>query len=181
MRAHYEAHPERYKIPEEIVIQEILVADRPKAEQLMDEIRAGADMADLATRHSIRRYSDENGGLYAMRAFERIAYKELMYAAVKAPNGELMGPIEINQPMMAILREPRQLEKVYSIFKVLERLPERVQTYELSKEKANFYVRQAKQQERVVELNKELRRKYIDDWGINETALEKYTAEQAKP
>jgi parvulin-like peptidyl-prolyl isomerase len=181
MRAHYEAHPERYKIPEEIVIQEILVADRPKAEQLMDEIRAGADMADLATRHSIRRYSDENGGLYAMRAFERIAYKELMDAAVKAPNGELMGPIEINQPMMAILREPRQLEKVYSIFKVLERLPERVQTYELSKEKANFYVRQAKQQERVVELNKELRRKYIDDWGINETALEKYTAEQAKP
>ncbi len=174
MQADYKAHPERYKIPEEIVIQEILVADRQQAEQLLAEIRAGADMADLATRHSLRRYSDENGGLYAMRAFERVVYKELMDAAIKAPDGELLGPVEINQPMMGIFREPKQLEKAYSIFQVLERLPERVQTYELSKEKAKFYARQTKQQQRVVELNKELRHKYIDIWGIDEANLRSY-------
>jgi len=180
-RMHYDAHPENYKIPEEIVIQEILLADKQQAEQLMGQIRAGEDMADLATRYSIRRYSDENGGLYAMRAFERMVYQELMDAAVKAPADTLLGPIEINKPMLAIFREPKPLEKAYSIFKVLERLPERVQTYELSKEKALFYARQIKQQERVVEFSRELRNKFIEGWGIDEDALLRYAQSVKAP
>ncbi|MGY8823852.1 MAG: peptidylprolyl isomerase [Candidatus Latescibacterota bacterium] len=180
-RTHYDAHPGKYKIPEEIIIQEILVADRQQAEQLMTQIRAGEDMADLATRYSIRRYSDENGGLYAMRAFERMVYQELMDAAVKASMDTLLGPIEIKKPMMAIFREPKSMEKAYSIFKVLERLPERVQTYELSKDKAVFYARQLKQQQRVVELNEEFRRKFKEDWGIDEAALLRYAQSVQMP
>ena len=41
-RAHYEKHPERYKIPEEIIFQEIMVEDKATAEDLMQQIRAGA-------------------------------------------------------------------------------------------------------------------------------------------
>ena len=76
-------------------------------------------MADLATKHSIRRYADENGGLYAMRAFERMVYQELMDAAVEAPTDQLMGPIQLKEPMPSSLREPRKLNVAYSIFKVL--------------------------------------------------------------
>ncbi len=175
IRAHYDAHPESYKIPEEIIVQEIMVADSTRAEELLKDIERGADMGDLATRYSIRRFSDENGGLYAMRAFERMVYQELMDAAINAPVEKLLGPIEIDKPLASVLREPAQLKKAYSIFKVLERLPERVQTFELSKEKAVFYARQKKQQERVVQLNEELRRKYKDEWGIGEESIGRYT------
>ncbi len=175
MRAHYDAHPERYKIPAEIVFQEIMVADRAEAEDLLAQVRQGADMADLATRHSIRRYADENGGLFAMRAFEQMIYKELMDVAVDAPLNELLGPIELIEPMPSTLREPRVLKNAFSIFMVLERIPERVQTFEASKEKALFYARQAKQHERVERLSSDLRKKYAADWGIDENALAEYT------
>ena len=173
-RAHYDAHPEMYKIPEEIIIQEIMVADIDRANSLLNEVRAGADMADLATRHSIRRYSDENGGLYAMRSFERIVYNEVMDAAVKAPDNELQGPIELVKPMPSALRDQLVLDRAFSIFKVLQRLPERVQTFELSQRKAEFFARQEKQQDQLQKLNLELRRKYNKDWGINDRALEEY-------
>lgn len=174
-RAHYEEHPERYKIPEEIIFQEIMVEDKAMAEDLMQQIRAGGDMANLATKHSIRRYADENGGLYAMRAFERMVYQELMDAAVQAPTDQLLGPIELKDPMPSSLREPRKLNVAYSIFRVLERLPERVQTFEASREKAMFYARQAKQQERVERLTADLRNRHVGDWGINDEELARYT------
>ncbi len=180
-RAHYDAHPERYKIPEEIVFQEIMVAQRAQAEELLQQIRQGADMADLATRHSIRRYADENGGLFAMRAFERIVYKELMDAAVNAPLNELLGPIELKEPIPSSLREPRTLKTAYSIFMVLERLPERVQTFEASREKADFYARQAKQQQRVESLTSQLRSQYAGDWGINAEKLASYAQSASSP
>jgi len=175
-RAHYDAHPERYKIPEEIVFQEIMVDDKVLADSLLQAIRQGADMGDLATRYSIRRYADENGGLYAMRAFERMVYKELMDAAVNAPADELLGPIELKEPIPSSLRKPRTLKVAYSIFKVLERLPERVQTFEVGRDKAIFYARQAKQQQRVEELTAELRSRHVADWGINDDVLAEYAA-----
>ena len=180
-RAHYEAHPGMYKIPEEIVIQEIMVLERERAVELLAEIRGGADMADLATQYSIRRYSDENGGLYAMRAFERLVYKEIMEIALKAPDNELQGPIELVAPMASILRDLQVVEKAYSIFKVLQHLPERVQTFELSQQKAQYFARQEKQQDQLQKLNRDLRRKYYNQWGINEEALQAYAQALATP
>ena len=142
-----------YKIPEEIVIQEIMVLERERAVELLEEIRGGADMADLATQYSVRRYSDENGGLYAMRAFERLVYKEIMEIALKAPDNELQGPIELVAPMASILRDLQVVEKAYSIFKVLQHLPERVQTFELSQQKAQYFARQEKQQDQLQKIN----------------------------
>ena len=173
-RAHYEAHPEMYWAPEEIVIQEIMVADESLAQELLEQIRNGADMAALATKHSIRRDADENGGLYALRAFEKIVYKELMDAAVSAPERELQGPIELVDPMPSALRDPRTLERAFSIFKVLQRRPKRVQEYDLSQQKAHYLARQAKQQRELRVLNLQLRDKWHSAWGINEDALAQY-------
>ena len=181
-RAHYEAHPELYWAPEEIVVQEIMVADESLARELLEQIRNGADMAALATKHSIRRDADENGGLYALRAFEKIVYKELMDAAVSAPERELQGPIELANPLPSSLRDPRPLARAFSIFRVLQRRPKRVQEYDLSQQKAYYLARQAKQQRELRALNLQLRDKWHTAWGINDDALAQYapTADREK-
>ena len=173
-RAHYEAHPEMYWAPEEIVVQEIMVADESRARELMEQIRNGADMGALATKHSIRRNADENGGLYALRAFEKIVYNELMDAAVSAPERELQGPIELSNPLPSALRDLRPLERAFSIFKVLQRRPKRVQEYDLIQQKAHYLARQAKQQRELRTLNLQLRDKWHSAWGINGDALAQY-------
>ena len=173
-RAHYEAHPEMYWVPEEIVVQEIMVADEALAQQLLEQIRNGADMAALATQHSIRRDADENGGLYALRAFEKVVYKELMDAAIAAPARELQGPIELVSPLPSSLRDPRPLERAFSIFKVLQHRPKRVQEYDLSQQKAHYLARQEKQQRTLRDLSLELRDKWHHEWGINPDALAQY-------
>ena len=173
-RAHYEAHPEMYFAPEEIVVQEIMVADESLAQELLAQIRNGADMGALATKHSIRRDADENGGLYALRAFEKVVYKELMDAAIAAPERELQGPIELADPLPSSLRDPRPLERAFSIFKVLQRRPKRVQEYDLIQQKAYYLARQAKQQRELRTLNLQLRDKWHSAWGINDDALAQY-------
>ena len=178
-RAHYEAHPEMYWAPEEIVVQEIMVADESLAQELLEQIRNGADMGALATKHSIRRDADENGGLYALRAFEKIVYKELMDAAVTAPERELQGPIELAAPLPSSLRELRSLERAFSIFKVLQRRPKRVQEYDLSQQKAHYLARQEKQQRELRALNLQLRDKWHSAWGINGDALAQYALANA--
>ena len=178
-RAHYEAHPEMYWAPEEIVVQEIMVADESLAQELLEQIRHGADMGALATKHSIRRDADENGGLYALRAFEKVVYKELMDAAIAAPERELQGPIELVNPLPSSLRDPSPLERAFSIFKVLQRRPKRVQEYELSQQKAHYLARQAKQQRELRALNLQLRDKWHTAWGINGNALEQYAGKTA--
>ena len=83
--------------------------------------------------------------------------------------------------MPSILRDLQIVEKAYSIFKVLQRLPERVQTFELSQQKAQYFARQKKQQDQLQQLNRDLRRKYYDKWGINEEALQAYAQALAIP
>lgn len=177
-RAHYEAHPEMYWAPEEIVVQEIMVADEGLAQELLEQIRNGADMAALATKHSIRRDADENGGLYALRSFEKVVYKELMDAAIAAPERELQGPIELVSPLPSSLRDPRPLERAFSIFRVLQHRPKRVQEYDLSQQKAHYLARQEKQQRTLRDLSLELRDKWHHEWGINPDALAQYARDQ---
>ena len=83
--------------------------------------------------------------------------------------------------MASILRDLHVVKKAYSIFKVLQRLPERVQTFELSQQKAQYFARQKKQQDQLQQLNRDLRRKYYDQWGINEEALQAYAQALATP
>ena len=173
-RAHYDAHPEMYYAPEEIVVQEIMVADEALAQTLLEQIRNGADMAALATKHSIRRDADENGGLYALRSFEKIVYQELMDAAVAAPARQLQGPIELVEPLPSSLRDPRPLQRAFSIFRVLQHRPKRVQEYDLSQQKAHYLARQEKQQRTLRTLRLELRDKWHHEWGINLDALAQY-------
>ena len=179
-REYYENHPERFKKPAETVVQEILVASRIEAEGLIKLIRSGEDMSDLATRFSLRRYSDENGGLYAIRPFERLVYGELMDAIKTAELDELIGPIEINSPMPSTLREMQNIDKAYSICRILEHIEESTQSFAAQRDRALFFVEQIMQQELVSEMSENLREDYGDRWAISVVALQGYSETEAR-
>jgi peptidyl-prolyl cis-trans isomerase C len=173
-RAHYQAHPEFYQAPEEIVIQEILVPTRQEAEELLAQVRAGAELGKLAAARSLRLFADQNGGVFGMRAFERMIYKEVMSAALADSSGQLQGPIRVDRPLPATLKDRGERAEAYSIFKVLERLPPRLRPFEEVAEQGFFYARQEKQQQRLEALEEELRRKHRGQWAIDEEALRRY-------
>lgn len=173
-RAHYQAHPELYQASEEIVIQEILVPTRQEAEALLAQVRGGADMGRLAVAHSIRRYAEKNNGVYGMRSFERMIYKEVMDAALRDSSGAVVGPIRVDRPMPSALKDRGELAEAYSLFKVLERLPARLRPFEEVVDQSFFYARQEKQQQQLDALEEELRHKYKRQWAVDEEALSRY-------
>ncbi|MBI2504596.1 MAG: peptidylprolyl isomerase [Candidatus Latescibacteria bacterium] len=173
-RAHYQAHPEVYQAPEEIVIQEILVPTRQEAEALLAQVRGGADMGVLAAAHSIRMHADKNNGVYGMRAFERMIYKEVMGAALRDSSGGVVGPVRVDRPLPSALKGRDERAEAYSLFKVLERLPARLRPFEEVVDQSFFYARQEKQQQRLDALEEELRHKYKGQWAVDEEALRSY-------
>ncbi|MEE3234775.1 MAG: peptidyl-prolyl cis-trans isomerase [Candidatus Latescibacterota bacterium] len=179
-RKYYDNHPERFKKPAETVVQEILVATRTEAEDLVKLIRAGEDMSDLATRFSLRKFSDENGGLYAIRPFERLVYGELIDAVNTAELDELIGPVEITSPMPSTLREIQNIDLVYSVCRVLERIPERTQSFVAQQDRALFFAEQIMQQNFVSDMTKVLREDYADRWRISVAALQDYSQIEGK-
>lgn len=173
-RAHYQAHPQSYQAPEEIVIQEILVPTLQEAEALLVQLRQGADMGRLAAAHSIRLYAEKNGGVYGMRAFERMIYKEVMDAAQRDSSGQVQGPVRVDKPLLSILKDRSERAEAYSLFKVLERLPARLRPFEEVVDQSFFYARQEKQQRRLDEYEDELRHKYKNQFSVDEEALRRY-------
>lgn len=173
-RAHYQAHPQSYQAPEEILIQEILVSTLQEAETLLAQLRKGADMGRLAAAHSIRLYAEKNGGVYGMRAFERMIYKEVMDAALRDSSGQVQGPVRVDRPLLSTLKDRSERAEAYSLFKVLERLPARLRPFEEVVDQSFFYARQEKQQRRLDEYEGELRRKYKSQFSVDEEALRRY-------
>ncbi len=62
LEAYYEKNISRYDRPEEIRASHILVADEQTAQELLDQLSAGADFAELAKEHSTDTASAEKGG-----------------------------------------------------------------------------------------------------------------------
>ena len=93
LRRYYEANSHRFMEDQTLEVREILVATRAQAEALAAQIRAGADMGELAAQHSIRQ--GHAAGSFHIHSFERVAFGELLTAAFEAEVGVLTGPIEI--------------------------------------------------------------------------------------
>jgi parvulin-like peptidyl-prolyl isomerase len=77
----------------QILVSGTGVDSKTEAERLLNELREGADFAELAAQHSKDPISAANGGCY--RVFERGSHDALIKAAAfRAQIGELVGPIE---------------------------------------------------------------------------------------
>lgn len=93
LRRYYEANQHRFMEDQTLEVREILVGTRAEAEALVAQIRAGADMDKLAAQHSIRQ--GQTAASFHLHSFERVAFGELLTAALEAEVGVLTGPIEI--------------------------------------------------------------------------------------
>lgn len=114
-RRFYGSHRESYRGPTRVTVQEILLPDRATADSLHALIAAGADMADLARRHSLREASREAGGVWT--DVDRDAPgSATLYRKAMAGDG-LLEPIAVPTGGVSILR-------------VLEKAPGPVHPYE---------------------------------------------------
>ena len=91
--AYFETNISRYDSPEEVRASHILVADETAAQELLNQLNAGADFAELAKAHSTDTPSAEKGG--DLDWFARGAMvKEFEDAAFALEIGEISGIVK---------------------------------------------------------------------------------------
>ena len=159
IRREYEENPDRYMQPDQIEIQEILVATEEEAKDLLERLRRGASMDDLARQHSKRspELRDEEGRRRFTVAAAAV-YGRLVAAARKAPVGELTGPLQVREG--------------YSIFKVLSREQQRA-SFEEAKKRVRATVNWIKKQQVFEQFLAELRAKYATQVEVREDNLKR--------
>ena len=159
IRREYEENPDRYMQPGQIEIQEILVATEEEAKDLLERLRRGASMDDLARQHSKRspELRDEEGRRRFTVAAAAV-YGRLVAAARKAPVGELTGPLQVREG--------------YSIFKVLSHEQKRA-SFEEAKKRVRATVNWIKKQQVFEQFLAELRAKYATQVEVREDNLKR--------
>ena len=163
VKAYYDDNPQLFMQMEEFQVTEILVATRAEAEKLVQRVRGGEDMEQLAAGHTIR--SDAEGGHYHMHNHpsERRVFGALYDSVAVAQIGALNGPVK--------------LDAGYSVFKVLERIPAHPTPFAQAASRAKWWVQ--KQQEKALfdALFVRLREKYAAQIVVFEERLNALAAE----
>lgn len=150
-RTFYDAHPEKFTRPETTTIVEILVASDSLAQRLGDELRAGADAAALAQRHTQRAGSLHHDGQMQLNAYNQGVFPVLAAAVREVAVGAVGGPLKT--------------ERGHSVFKVLERTREPIPYHAESQRRARAYVRIDKSKRAYVRFVRGLRNKYPVEIG----------------
>jgi len=150
VRRYYENHPEEFREPEKVNIREILVRRREEAKELLERIRRGEDMAELARRYSIRKWAAANGGEFGY--FPPGSHGEIGKVAFTLKVGELYGPLEVagGPPHGG-----------YSIFRVIGRKPAGRKPFEEVKDYIYQKILTARREKVLQRLESELRQKYF--------------------
>ena len=100
--AFYGVHRDRYRGPERLTVQEILVEEQGTADSLHALLVGGADMAELARRHSARAETRAAGGLW--RDVEKYgATSATVYKKAMAGHG-LLAPVPLPSGGYSIIR-----------------------------------------------------------------------------
>ena len=145
-RGYYETHLGRFMQPEDIWMVEILVKTREEAEGLLERIRRGEYMEELAARFSIRPGAERNEGVFHMHPFEWPTYGALLNEAREADAGELRGPVEVKEG--------------YSVFKVLDKIAPKPEPFERAASRARYWLRKQEENRLFEALLVKLREKY---------------------
>ena len=129
LRSYYEANLHRFMEDQTLEVREILVATRTEAESLAAQLQAGADMGKLAAQHSIRQ--GHATGSFHLHSFDRVAFGELLTAALEAEVGLLSGPIEITAT--------HHRQGGFSLFEVLHKTAAALKPYDEVEKQVSYW------------------------------------------
>ncbi len=150
LETYYEGHRESFKKPESISF-DVVIADSPeKADMILKKAKNGGDLEKLAEEYS----TDDKRVIF--RRSRSVPYK-----AIPPDIRLLLKAAEVGD-----IVKPTQVDQRIQIYKVIDKLPEYIQTFEEVKEvlRDSFLL--------------ERRQKAIADWF--ETAKKKVTIEYVK-
>ncbi len=106
IKAYYERYTDQFIVPERVLLQHIVVKDRPKAEELLKALKAGGSFEALAKENSVCRCW-EKGGVHGWLYKGRVV-PELEEEAFGSKKGELRGVIETKQGFEIFKIQDRQ-------------------------------------------------------------------------
>jgi len=151
LRDFYAADPGRFRNAAEVTVREIWVHTEEEARGLRAEIERGADIAELLRRPDVHSHgSPRRGGELVLRHLLRPAYPALVDAAFAAQEGDLVGPVALEEM------------GAFAIFQVLERKDSRIRTFEEAQRQVRARVRAEQERELSTDFLKRLQEKYRD-------------------
>ena len=153
LRGYYEKHQERFMEDEYVQLLEILVDTREEAEELARRIRQGADMEELAVRHSIRKDIQKSRGRFHLHPYDRRRFGALFDAALAAQVGSVQGPMEISG---------EQRQTGYSVFKILAKMERRPKPFAQAERQIRYWWKQEEEARLFEELVRRLREESAD-------------------
>ena len=159
IRAHYEAHKDRYRTQEAVVVHELWTAEEEEAAALRAEWEAGVPIADLLDRPGVRSHVGIEGHgvrehgweMRLLRLYEP-RYPELVKAAFAAEVGALVGPLE-------------SLDG-YAVFRVLRREGGQIQPFAEVRRRAAASLRRQRENQRIGAFIRQLQDKYKDQVAV---------------
>jgi len=99
---YFSQHQGRYLSPEKVHVAEILLATKKEADKLLKRIRAVRDFGKLASKYSLRKWAAQNGG--DLGWITRGQYGNISYEGLKLKDGEIYGPIQVQEGYALIKR-----------------------------------------------------------------------------
>ncbi|MCY4604370.1 MAG: peptidyl-prolyl cis-trans isomerase [Gemmatimonadetes bacterium] len=159
IRAHYEAHKDRYRTQEAVIVHELWTAEEEDAAALRAEWEAGVPVADLLDRPGVRSHAGVEGHgvrehgweMRLLRLYEP-RYPELVKAAFAAEVGALVGPLESMDG--------------YAVFRVLRREGGQIQPFAEARRRAAASLRRQRENERIGAFIRQLQDKYKDQVAV---------------
>lgn len=159
IRAHYEAHKDRYRTQEAVVVHELWTAEREDAAALRAELEAGVSIADLLDRPGVRSHVGieghgvrEHGSETRLLRLYEPRYPELVRAAFAAEVGVLVGPLESMDG--------------YAVFRVLRREGGQIQPFAEARPRVAASLRRQRENERIGAFIGQLRDQYKDQVAV---------------
>jgi len=157
IQQYYDTHRDDFMNPELLEVQEVLVGTEKEALALVEQVRGGASLGELARTHSVRPIDqrDEAGKMH-FHDFEKNRFGGLVKAAQEVPIGQLTGPVEVKGG--------------YSIFEVLTKKREQ-QIFAQAKKRVRATILWLRKQKIFEQYLQGLQKKYASQVNIWEDNL----------
>ena len=159
IKAHYEAHKDRYRTQEVVFVHELWTAEEENARILREEWESGAEIADLLDRPGVRSHAGvgghgvrEHGWEMRLLRLYKPRYPELVEAAFAAAAGELVGPLESSSG--------------FAVFRVLRREGGEIQPFAEARQRVVASLRGRRENEQIGAYIRNLQQKHSDRVAI---------------